>query len=148
MTKLNKPAGAFLIGIAVMVAAFFIANPLLASLLDPAKVWQVLDVLMLIGLLTALAFNYAGRRSLGQGQEPDDATDRRRTEINITFYLTAGVTILFLHSWFSFLAQGPESLDGNHQALVIWAVVDTTLPLVLGATGCRLIRQKSQKTGE
>ena len=28
MTKLKKPAGAYLIGIAVIVAAFFITNPL------------------------------------------------------------------------------------------------------------------------
>ena len=143
MAKLKKPAGAYLIGVAVMVAAFFITNPLLAGLLDPAKVWAVLDILMLIGLLTALAFNYAGKRTLEEGQEPGDSVSRRRLEINIAFYLTAGVTILFLHNWFSFLAQGPESLAGNHQAWIIWAAVDTMLPLVLGATGCRLMREKS-----
>ena len=143
MTKLKKPAGAYLIGVAVIVAAFFITNPLLADLLDPAKVWAVLDILMLIGLLTALAFNYAGKRTLEEGQEPGDSVSRRRLEINIAFYLTAGVTILFLHNWFSFLAQGPESLAGNHQAWVIWAVVDTMLPLLLGTTGCRIMREKS-----
>ena len=143
MTKLRKPAGAYLIGAAVMVAAFFITNPLIAGLLDTVKVWAVLDILMLIGLLTALAFNYSGKRTLEQGQEPDDSVSRRRLEINIAFYLTAGVTILFLHNWFSLLAQGPESLSGNHQAWVIWATVDTLLPLVLGATGCRLMREKS-----
>ena len=63
--------------------------------------------------------------------------------INIAFYLTAGVTILFLHNWFSLLAQGTESLAGNHQAWVIWAAVDTMLPLVLGTTGCRIMREKS-----
>ena len=44
MTKLKKPAGAYLIGVAVIVAAFFITNPLLAGLLDPVKVWAVLDI--------------------------------------------------------------------------------------------------------
>ena len=143
MTKLKKPAGAYLIGIAVVVAGFFITNPLLAGLLDPTKVWAVLDILMLIGLLTALAFNYAGKRTLEKGQEPDGSVSRRNLEINIAFYLTAGVAILFLHNWFSLLAQGPESLAGNHQAWVIWAAVDTMLPLVLGTTGCRLMREKS-----
>ena len=143
MTKLKKPAGAYLIGIAVIVAAFFITNPLLAGLLDPAKVWAVLDILMLIGLLTALAFNYAAKRTLEEGQELDDSVSRRNLEISIAFYLTAGVTILFLHNWFSLLAQGPESLAGNHQAWVIWAAVDTMLPLVLGTTGWRIMREKS-----
>ena len=50
MTNLKKPAGAYLIGVAVIVAAFFITNPLLANLLDPTKVWAVLNILMLIGL--------------------------------------------------------------------------------------------------
>ena len=68
MTNLKKPAGAYLIGVAVIVAAFFITNPLLANLLDPTKVWAVLNILMLIGLLTALAFNYAGKRALEKGQ--------------------------------------------------------------------------------
>ena len=72
MTKLKKPAGAYLIGIAVIVAAFFITNPLLSGLLDPAKVWAVLDIMMLIGLLTALAFQL--RR-----QEETWKRDRNRT---------------------------------------------------------------------
>ena len=143
MTKLKKPAGAYLIGIAVIVAAFFITNPLLAGLLDPAKVWAVLDILMLIGLLTALAFNYAAKRTLEEGQQPHDSVSRRNLEINIAFYLTAAVAILFLHNWFSLLAQGTESLTGNHQAWVIWAAVDTMLPLVLGTTGYRIMREKS-----
>ena len=143
MTKLKKPAGAYLVGVAVIVAAFFITNPLLAGLLEPAKVWAVLDILMLIGLLTALAFNYAAKRALEKAQELDDSVSRRNLEINIAFYLTAGVTILFLHNWFSLLAQGAESLVGNHQAWVIWAAVDTMLPLVLGTTGCRIMREKS-----
>ena len=56
----------------------------------------MLDILILIGLLTALAFNYAGKRALAEGQEPDGSVSRRNLEINIAFYLTAGVTILFL----------------------------------------------------
>ena len=64
MTKLKKPAGAYLIGTAVIVAAFFITNPLLAGLLDPVKVWAVLDILMLIGLLDAQADHV---RPLGGG---------------------------------------------------------------------------------
>ena len=45
---------------------------------------------------------------------------------------------VFCTTGFSLLAFGGDSLDGNHQAWVIWAAVDTLLPLVLGVTGCRL----------
>ena len=54
--------------------------------------------------------------------------------------------ILFLHNWFSLLANGADSLDGNHQAWVIWAAVDTALPLVVGVTGCALWREAGSST--
>ena len=66
---------------------------------------------------------------------------RRYLEVNLAFYITAAVSILFLHNWFSLLANGPDSLDGNHQAWVIWAFVDTALPLLLAATGFSLWRE-------
>ncbi len=34
--------------------------------------------------------------------------------------------------------------DGNHQAWVICAVVDTLLPLTLGVTGCSMWREVSE----
>ena len=72
-TKLKKPAGAYLIGVAVIVAAFFITGPLIASLLDPTKVWAALDIMMLIGLLTALAFNAVGKHAPEEKMERDDS---------------------------------------------------------------------------
>ena len=45
-------------------AAALDTNPLLADLVNPARVWAVLDIPMMIGLLTALAINYASKRNL------------------------------------------------------------------------------------
>ena len=143
MTKLKKPAGAYLIGVALLVAVFFMTNPLLTDVFDTAKGWLVLDIMMLIGLFTALAYNYARKRVLDRNGGPHDPMTRRYLEVNTAFYLTAGVTILFLHNWFSLLAQGPDSLTDNHQAWIIWAAVDTLLPLLLGTTGCRIMRETS-----
>lgn len=143
MEGVKKLAGVYLVGIAVVVAVFFAVNSFLADAIDVVAVWSVLDILMVIGLALALAFNYASKREEG-GRDPGEPVTRRYLEVNAAFYITAGVTILFLHSWFSLLAQGPDSLDGNHQAWVIWAAVDTMLPLVLGVTGCRLWRGSLQ----
>ncbi len=143
MEGVKKLAGVYLVGIAVVVAVFFAVNSFLADAIDVVAVWSVLDILMVIGLALALAFNYASKREEG-GRDPGEPVTRRYLEVNAAFYITAGVTILFLHSWFSLLAQGPDSLDGNHQAWVIWAAVDTLLPLVLGVTGCRLWRGSLQ----
>ena len=129
-----------MIVLAVVVAGYFIINTVLAESFtkdDVRTVWYVLDVLMLIGLVLALVFNYARKRE-EDGGGTGGAVTRRYLEVNLAFYLTAAVTILFLHNWLSLLALGGDSLDGNHQAWVIWAFVDVMLPLTLGTTGCRL----------
>ena len=140
MDGLKKLVGVYLVGVAVVVAVYFIINNFLADSFDVLSVWYVLDVLMLIGLALALIFNCASMREEGGRGE---TVTRRYLEVNTAFFVTAGVTILFLHSWLSLLALGPNSLNGNHQAWVIWAVVDTLLPLVLGVTGCRLWKESS-----
>ena len=144
MEGLKKLFGAYLIGVAVVVAAWFIINTFLADSFDTLNVWYVLDILMVVGLAVALVFNYDRKRRDGD-RSPDAAISRRYLEVNTAFYLTAGITILFLHNWFSFLYNGPDSLNGNHQAWVIWAVVDTMLPLTLGVTGCAIWRESSQE---
>ena len=137
MDGLKKLIGAYLMVIAAIVAVFFIIDPLLVDSLDVLSIWSVVDVLMVIALALALIFNYARKREECR-RDSSGAVTRRYLEVNVAFFVTAGVTILFLHNWFSLLAFGSDSLDGNHQAWVIWAVVDTGLPLVLGVTGCRL----------
>jgi hypothetical protein len=146
MDGLKKLAGVYMVGVAVVVAVYFIVNNFLAGSFDLLRVWHVLDVLMLIGLALALIFNYASMREEGGSGE---AVTRRYLEVNTAFFVTAGVMILFLHNWLSLLALGPDmalgpnSLNGNHQAWIIWAAVDTLLPLVLGVTGCRVWRESS-----
>ena len=143
MAALKKPVGAYLIGLAVVVAVWFIVNAIVAESSDFAvsEVWYVLDIFMLIGLVLGLAYNFMDKR---EHQGGDGPVTRRYLEPNVLFYMTATVAIFFLHNWIAFLVQGPDSLDGNHQALVIWAVVDTLLPITLGVTGCRLWCQDSQ----
>ena len=144
MEAIKKLFSAYLIGVATVVAVWFIINAFFADSFNTLNVWYTLDVLMLIGLAIALVFNYARKREEEAGREPGEPVSRRHLEVNTAFYLTAGITILFLHNWFSLLAYGPDSLEGNHQAWVIWAVVDTLLPITLGITGCALWRESSQ----
>ena len=143
MEAIKKLFSAYLIGVAMVVAVWFIINAFFADSFNTLNVWYTLDVLMLIGLAIALIFNYARKREEEAGREPGEPVSRRHLEVNTAFYLTAGITILFLHNWFSLLANGSDSLNGNHQAWVIWAVVDTLLPLVLGVTGCAMWRDSS-----
>ncbi len=139
MNLLKQVSAISMMVIAALVGVFFVINPLLDESIDVVLVWQVLDVLMAIGLGVALIVNSARKWTEG-GRDPNLPVTRRYVEINTAFYLTVGVTVLFLHNWFSLLAYGTDSLDGNHQAWVIWAAVDVLLPITLGLTGYRLWR--------
>ena len=137
MGGIVKLAGASLVGIGTVVAVYFIINSFLADSFEVISVWRVLNILIVIGLALALMFNYLRKRE-EDASDSGGAITRRYLEVNVAFFLTAGVTILFLHNWLSLLALGEDSLDGNHQAWIIWAAVDVMVPLVLGVTGCRM----------
>ena len=137
MAGIKKLAGAYLVLLAIAVAVFFIINNFLTDAIDVLTVWLVLDVLMLIGLAIGLIYNYGRKKAVDSGAESDSVT-RGYFEANAAFFVTAGIAILFLHNWFALLANGSDYLDGNHQAWVIWAVVDTLLPIILGITGCHM----------
>ena len=111
---LKKLIGAYLVVVAALVVVFFIINPFLVDSVDVQSIWYVLDVLMVIALALALVFNFARKREECR-LDSGGAVTRRYLEAKVTFFVTAGVTILFLHNWFSLLAFGGDSLDGNHQ---------------------------------
>ena len=140
MAILRRVGAVYLVAVALAVAVFFVINQFLDDSVDVVQVWSVLNVLMVIGLAAALIFNLSRKMEEG-ARDPEAGVTRRYLEVNLAFYITAAVSILFLHNWFSLLANGPDSLDGNHQAWVIWAFVDTALPLLLAATGFSLWRE-------
>ena len=142
MAAIKRLVGAYLVAVSVAVAVFFIINVFLVNAISVLAVWHVLDILMLVGLAFGLWFNYANKRTEDRRPAGDPVT-RGYLEANVVFYVTAGVTIIFLHNWFAFLAIGDVSQGDNHTAWVIWAVVDTMLPIILGITGCRLWREAS-----
>ncbi|MDE2802848.1 MAG: hypothetical protein OXK21_08195 [Chloroflexota bacterium] len=135
MEALRKPVGAYLVLVALAVAVFFIINPLLADEIEVQDVWNVLDILMVIALALGIVYAYLGKRAI----DAEDGVTRSYLEANVIFFAVAAVSVLFLHNWFSLLADGSIEA-GNHQAWVIWAFVDTALPLSLGVLGCRLWR--------
>lgn len=140
MESIKKLLGMYLVLTATVVAVWFIISTFFVDSFNVIDVWYVLDILMVIGLAVALAYNFDRKRRMDAEPQGNGVT-RRYVEANVALYLTAGVTILFLHNWFSLLYNGAESLDGNHQAWVIWAVIDTLLPITLGTTGCALWRE-------
>ena len=137
MEGARKLIGMYMVAVAVVVAVYFIISTFLEDSLDVMQIWLVLDVLMLIALAPALVFNYMRKRDV-DGEDSGGPVTRRYLGANVAVYLTAALVILFLHNWLFLLANGSDSQVGDFTAWNIWAVVDTMLPLVIGATGCKM----------
>ena len=65
MAAINKLAGAYLVAISAAVAVFFIINTFLVDAINVLAVWHVLDVLMLMGLVLGMGFNFAHKQRAG-----------------------------------------------------------------------------------
>ena len=145
LTVVKKPAGIYLISVAVLVALYFILTPFFSKSFDVQIVWHVLDVLMLFGLLVALGMNYLYKRDKADS-DTGTAITRHYLEANVLFFLTAGLTIAFLYNWFSLLSYGNDYPYVNAPAWNIWNAIDIVLPITFGVTGCRLWREGSQSS--
>ena len=79
MGALKKIGGANMVGIAVVVAVYFIIGPLLPESFDALSVWNILNILMVVALGVALLFNYDRKRREG-GREGGEPVTRRYLE--------------------------------------------------------------------
>lgn len=134
--------GIYLIAVSLIVVVFFISNSFFDAndTFDVLSVWYVLDVLMLIGLVIGLVLSFGDKTEERRQRAAGTSDAGRYIAVNGTFYGIVVVTILFLHNWVALLAYGSDHLDGNHSAWVIWAVVDTLLPVTLAIAGVRQLR--------
>ena len=58
------------------------------------------------------------------------------------FYGFLGVGILFFWSWFNTMSISANFAPGKGEnvSALVWMIIDTLLPLLLGATGVSLLR--------
>ena len=95
MSAVARLSAVYLVGVAVVVALYFIINPLHAESYNPENVWFVLDILMVIGAVIALGFN-TWRKVRERGRSDGDPITRRYVEVNLLFYATVAVTVLLV----------------------------------------------------
>ncbi len=132
MSILMRAGAAYLILLAVVVAVNFVATPLYHPGGDePFTVWEILNWFMAAGMLITVAAAYMEKRRVdGEGDL------RRYVEANVLFYAAVALLLVFFWNWFSNLSPNNEP-DGQ-----FWVVVDTLMPIVVGVTGCRMLRQR------
>ena len=133
---IKRLAAAYLILLAVVVVGHFLAT----QFYDPTpegtarNVWQVLNPLMVIGIVIALIV--ALKRELN-GDDSKGIT-REYLEANFTFYFSAALLIAFAWNWF-----GVEWVEPRNDNALLWLIIGSTHPLLVASTGIRLLRDSS-----
>ena len=61
---------------------------------------------------------------------------REYLSANAMFYYSAALLIALLYNWFGVEFADPPNDDGQ-----VWILIDTTLPVLLAASGVRLLRE-------
>ena len=131
MPILIRAGAVYLILLAVVVAVNFVATPLYHPGGDePFTVWEILNWFMAAGMLITVAAAYAEKRRVD-----GDGDLRRYLEANVLFYAAVALIIVFFWNWFSNLSPN-NAPDGQ-----FWVVIDTLMPIVVGVTGCRMLKQ-------
>ena len=129
MTMIVRITGGLMLAYAALYTAHFIFD----TLYDAQPVWTVLNVISAVGIVVALAVNFAHMRAQA-GSEPDIV---QRLGAYALFYANAALTIWFFRNWVHLLAlEEGESVSVHSD--VIWMVIAVLIPLVLATTGWRL----------
>ncbi len=120
-------------GLMLVYAAVYAAHFIFDTLYDVQSVWTVFNVISAVGILIALAFNFAHLRT-HFGQETVTAP---RLGAYVLFYANAALAIWFFRNWVHLLAlEEGESVSVHSD--VVWMVIAVLIPLVLATTGWRL----------
>ena len=136
MNAFKRLVGAYLVGLGAIVAVHFITtqfyDPTWTG--DSIAVWQVLDPLMAIGIVIVLITAFQGKCGLDR-QSNGDTVSRQYLETNFTFYFGIVLFIGLLWNWI-----GVGFIEPTNDNVLLWLLIDTTLPPFVGAAGIRLLR--------
>ena len=135
MAVFKRVTAGYMLLVGAAVAVHFLANQLYDPTVEGASrtVWAILNPLMIVALVAALAIAFERKRRLNGA--PGQPVDREYLEANGTFYYGAALLLALLWNWLG------TTLDPRNEDGWIWTMVDTTLPLLLAANALHLLRQ-------
>ncbi len=142
MDILNSPlvkrlAAVFMLCLAGTVLVHFIGT----QFYDPdlqggvLTAWRVIDPIMVAGLSMVLLLAFARKRRL-DAEKADQSITREYLEANGVFYFSGALLAAVLWNW-----VGVEWSEPVTTQPLVWVLSDSTLPLLLGSTAFRLLRE-------
>ena len=131
MYTLQRVLGGYVMVIALAVAVNFIVTPFFFDGKNGFPIWDVLDYFMAVAILIAFAASCWDMWRLCKAG--DEADLKRYLSVNVAFFATGVLLLLFFSNWAAHLVKHASLED-----FTIWAIIDAILPPILGAGGLRL----------
>ena len=131
MHTLHRVLGAYAMVIALAVAVNFIITPFFFDNESGYPIWDVLDFFMAAAILIVFAASCWDMWRLCH--EGDEADLKRYVSVNVAFFATGVLLLLFFSNWAAHPVKHETVEDWT-----IWAIIDAILPPILGAGGLRL----------
>ena len=135
MAAIKSLAGVYMILVGVAVGVHFIVTQFYdPALTDTAlTVWRIMDPLMVAAVAMAFAAATCCKLQAGGGQ--GEPVTRGYLEAQFGFYFSGVMLLALLWNWIGVEFVEPRNDDG-----LVWIVIDSTLPFLLGTAGFRLLR--------
>lgn len=131
MPTLKRILGAYAVVIALAVAVNFIITPFFFDNETGYPIWDVLNFFMAVAIIVVFAASCWDMWRLCK--DGDEADLKRYVGVNVAFFATTVLLLLFFSNWFARLME-----HGQLQDWTIWAIIDAILPPIVGAGGLRL----------
>ena len=131
MHILQRVLGGYSMVIALAVAVNFILTPFFFDNWSGYRIWDVLHFFMAAAILIVFVASCWDMWRLCKAG--DEADLKRYVSVNVAFFATGVLLLLFFSNWAAHLV--------NHESLedwTVWAIIDAILPPIVGAGGLRL----------
>lgn len=132
MQMLKKPLSVILGLIALAVLLHFVLSSFYPDSWDVDLMWNVLNWFMAFGVIVALALTYVHKRGVGAG----DVGTNTFICVNVAFYATAFLAILFFWNWFDDLTVGEDGQGQTHRNY--WVLIDALFVIIAGAISAHI----------
>ena len=142
---LKRIVGVFLTAVAAAVAVHTVLEPLyhVSGEGQPySPVWSILNPLMAVAIVLGLVLGWRRKKEV-DGQGGEAGVTREYLAANTLLYGLLCVGILFFWNWFNLLMPA-FTAPGDDTVTLVWILIDATLPLLLGAMGIHLLREREQ----
>ncbi len=137
MDVAKRILGAILAVTGLVVAVHLMVTPLYHDGSPDYPVWEIMNWFMAVGVLVMLAVACLRKRALGN-READGPAASEYLRVNLVYYGSIVLTMLFFWEWFWSLNPSSETGDAITSHIIYFPLVDALYTVLALSIGRRL----------